>query len=222
MSRSSGGNWFEKINSLQKLLICVIIGVAVYFLMYSTIDGNLTRGMIGWDTFCICMITMSWITFSITKSSEIRLQAKKQDPKRDVVFVLIVVAITASILAVILMILVKQEGAKSTWRTPVAISGMVLSWFMTHTIYALRYAHIYYGNDPDNRSNHAGGLKFPEDKKPEYFDFAYFSFVLGMTFQVSDVEITSKAIRQIAMWHGLISFAYNTIILAVTINVTMS
>ena len=222
MSQSTGSNWFEKINSLQKLLICVIIGLGVYFSMYSTVSGYLARVMIGWDTFCICMITFSWITFSITRSNQIRSQSKKQDPKRGVVFLLIVVATIASILAVILMILVKHQGEKSSWHTPVAISGMVLSWFLIHTIYTLRYAHIFYGNDPDNPSNHAGGLSFPGEKKPEYSDFAYFSFVLGMTFQVSDVEITSKAIRRIAMWHGMISFAYNTIIIAVTINVTMS
>lgn len=222
MRRRAGSNWFEKINSIEKLLICVVIGIAAYFIIDYKEDGELTCAMIGWDAFSFSMIILSWITFSITKSKEIRSQVKKQDPKRAVVFVLIVIATFASILAVILMIVVKQQGHQSSWRTPVAIAGMILSWFLTHTIYALRYAHIYYGNDPANPSNHAGGLKFPNDNKPEYSDFAYFAFVLGMTFQVSDVDITSKPIRQLAMWHGMLSFAYNTVIIAITINVTMS
>ncbi len=67
-------------------------------------------------------------------------------------------------------------------------------------------------------TTHAGGLEFPEDKKPDYRDFAYFSFVLGMTFQVSDVQITSKPLRRLAMWHGLLAFGYNTIMIALTIN----
>ena len=83
----------------------------------------------------------------------------------------------------------------------------------------MRYAHIYYGDDDENPETHAEGLKFPEDDKPDYLDFAYFSFVLGMTFQVSDVEVTSKSLRRLATWHGLLSFGFNTIMIALTINV---
>ena len=75
---------------------------------------------------------------------------------------------------------------------------MILSWFLIHTIFTLRYAHIFYGDDDEKPEMHAGGLEFPGDKKPDYLDFAYFSFVLGMTFQVSDVQITSKQLRRIS------------------------
>ena len=100
----------------------------------------------------------------------------------------------------------------------IAIIGMILSCFFIHTIFTLRYAHIFYGDDDENPKTHAGGLEFPDDIKPDYLDFAYFSFVLGMTFQVSDVQITSKYLRRLAMWHGLLSFGYNTIMIALTIN----
>ena len=101
---------------------------------------------------------------------------------------------------------------------PIAIAGMLFSWFLIHTTFALRYAHIYYGHHETKPNTHAGGLEFPEDEQPDYLDFAYFSFVLGMTFQVSDVQITSKRFRKMAMFHGLISFGFNTIMIALTIN----
>ena len=100
----------------------------------------------------------------------------------------------------------------------ISISGMVLSWVLIHTIFTLRYAHIFYDNNKEKPEIHAGGLEFPEDAKPDYLDFAYFSFVLGMTFQVSDVQVTSKRLRRLALLHGILAFGYNTIMIALTIN----
>ncbi len=101
----------------------------------------------------------------------------------------------------------------------VAITGMILSWALVHTVFAVRYAHLYYSNHKLHPQTHAAGLNFPEDDRPDFLDFAYFSFILGMTFQVSDVSVTSKKIRRWALWHGLIAFAYNTVIVALTINI---
>lgn len=215
-------SWFENINSVGKLFISLGLGVVAFFAIQSPGTYGLTRLMLCWNIFSLCMIVLTWITFNITKSSEIRSQAKIQDPKRAIVFILILVATLASILAVVIMILAKRESApEGAWRIPMAIAGMILSWVLIHTLFALRYAHIYYGNDVDNPTNHAGGLIFPGDKRPEYPDFAYFSFVLGMTFQVSDVQITNRSLRTLALFHGLISFAYNTIMIALVINLTV-
>lgn len=215
-----GLNWFEKIHSIEKLVVCIIIGLIAFLLAFHT-DG-LTRIMIGWDLFSLSMIVIFWITFGVTNSTEIRSQTRLQDPRPTIVFILVLIATTASITAIILMITLRDSNhGTSNWQVPVAIFGMVLSWILVHTLFTLRYAHIYYGNDVDNPTNHAGGLQFPNDKRPEYLDFAYFSFVLGMTFQVSDVPITSKAIRRLVLFHSLISFAYNTIMIALVINVTV-
>ncbi len=93
---------------------------------------------------------------------------------------------------------------------------LLVSWLMTHTTFAFRYAHEYYDVDPG--TGIVGGLEFPSEKRPDYLDFMYFSLVLGMTFQVSDVQITSRKFRRLAAVHGLLSFLYNTIILALTVN----
>ena len=101
---------------------------------------------------------------------------------------------------------------------PVAVSNMLLSWVLVHTTFCFHYAHLYYDDSKDSTEIHAGGLDFPEEKKPDYIDFVYFSFIIGMTFQVSDVAITSRTIRRLALLHGLISFGLNTFVVALTIN----
>jgi uncharacterized membrane protein len=96
--------------------------------------------------------------------------------------------------------------------------AVVLGWLLVHTIFSFRYAHLYYG-DRDRNNESDGGLIFPGRADPSYCDLAYFSFVIGMTFQVSDVQITDQRIRRLVLGHGLISFGYNTAILALVVNV---
>ena len=107
------------------------------------------------------------------------------------------------------------------WRKlDVALVAVTLlaSWLMTHVSFAFRYAHEYYARSGDGPEID-GGLEFPEEKQPDYLDFMYFSLVLGMTFQVSDVQITSRKLRRVATLHGLLSFLFNTIIVALTVNI---
>lgn len=103
-----------------------------------------------------------------------------------------------------------------------SIGSVVVSWWMLHTVFTMSYAHMYYTKTPqtdDPKDAVIGGLLFPEENNPDYLDFVYFSFVIGMTFQVSDVEISSRSIRRLALLHALISFAFNTAIVALSINV---
>ncbi len=211
---------FEKINSIQKLLICLAIAVVVYFIVEIKEIDILTHLMIGWDAFSLCMIIMTWITFFITSAKQIRIQSKVQDPNRSIIFIIILICTLASFLTVLLLIVTKKSGENgASWRLPIAVAGMLFSWLLIHTSFTLRYAHIFYGDHKTNPNLHAGGLDFPGDSLPDYLDFAYFSFVLGMTFQVSDVQITSKRFRRLALLHGLISFIFDTTMIALTINI---
>jgi len=145
--------------------------------------------------------------------------ARREDVSRTFFFIFIIVSSFASMFAV--MILIISRKATDTGLSiylPIAVLGMLLSWVMVHTMFAFHYAHIYYGDDKQDPGKHAGGLEFPEEKKPDYLDFAYFSFVIGMTFQVSDVQITSHRLRRIVLLHGLLSFSLNTFVVALTIN----
>jgi uncharacterized membrane protein len=211
---------FEKINPIQKLLICLAIAVIVYFIVEIKNIDALTHIMIGWDVFSVCMIVMTWVTFFITTAKQIRIQSKVQDPNRSIVFILILISTLASFLTVILLIVSKKgDPTGFSWHLPIAVAGMLFSWILIHTGFTLRYAHIFYGDHKTEPNTHAGGLDFPGDTLPDYLDFAYFSFVLGMTFQVSDVQITSKRFRRLALLHGLISFSFDTTMIALTINI---
>lgn len=95
---------------------------------------------------------------------------------------------------------------------------MIFSWFLIHTIFAMHYAHSFY-RQIDEGGDRGDGLNFPGCDEPDFLDFAYFSFVIGMTFQVSDVAITSSRIRRISLVHALLSFLFNTVILALAINI---
>ena len=102
------------------------------------------------------------------------------------------------------------------WHAALVGATLLLSWTMTHAVFAVRYAHDYY---LALRAKRAGTLLFPGDEPPDYWDFVYFAIILGMTFQVSDVQITDRATRRLATAHGLLSFLFNTVIVALTVNI---
>lgn len=218
--KSTSGDIIAHTSSFLKLLVSIVCG-AIAFAIAQTFDMmTLTPIMIGWNAMSLIYLFLEWWTFSKMSTKDIRRQASKQDPKRTVVFILILVSTLFSILAIISMIVAKDGGESETnWRIPAAIMAMVLSWIMVHTVFTLRYAHMYYADNDEVADDYVGGLEFPDDSDPDYFDFAYFSFVLGMTFQVSDVEISSKQIRRLALLHGLLSFSFSTVIIGVVINV---
>ncbi|MEP7165994.1 MAG: DUF1345 domain-containing protein [Ferruginibacter sp.] len=222
MKRTSETNisWINRLHASHKLLISLALGVIAYFLIPAIKLNMISHLMLGWDIGCFTMLLLSWISFFTITSQQIREQSKKQDETRVVIFLIVLVATLVSLTAVLLLLISKSSHLllKET-QFPIAVAGLMFSWILVHTIFAFRYAHIYYGNDKNDAGKHAEGLEFPDDKKPDYMDFAYFSFVIGMTFQVSDVEITSKRLRRLALLHGLIAFGFNTFIVALTINV---
>ncbi len=203
-----------RLHAITKLIISISVAIIVLAIVPNDPVYHINI-MESWDAFGLTMILLSWISFFVINSQGIRQQSIQQDESAPVIFALVLVATMASLGEVFLLLTCKTDYSKIA----IAISGMLLSWILIHTIFALRYAHLYYGNDKTNKDVHAGGLNFPEDKHPDYLDFAYFSFVLGMTFQVSDVEVTSKRLRRLSLLHGLISFFFNTLIVALTINV---
>ena len=171
-----------------------------------------------WDAFAFSFLVTSWVVFFTRPVGEIVKQANKDDGSRLFVLISILVTSFASMFTVLLLVISKNNFAdRQTLTVLLSITGMMLSWVMVHTIFTFHYAHLYYDlgkNDTPGRS----GLEFPAEKKPDYIDFAYFAFTIGCTFQVSDVEISSPKIRRVVLLHGLLSFALNTFVIALTIN----
>jgi uncharacterized membrane protein len=221
--RSRDTGVFNRLHAKHRLLISGGIALVVYFSMLRSDISSITQIMIGLDVFAIVLVTMSWINFFTTPQHELRNQAKEQDGSRILVFVIILLAAAASLLGVVLLLVSEEKQETARWiKIIAAVAGMFFSWMLVHTTFAYRYAHLYYANHESKANQDVEGLEFPDDNKPDFLDFAYFSFVLGMTFQVSDVEISEKKIRRLALLHGLISFLYNTTLIAMTINILAS
>lgn len=202
-----------------KLLLSLLAAVISWFVIPYAAPEGLLHVMLCWDIFALVLLVLNWITFFTTASQDIRKRAKIEDSSRVVIFSIVLISTFASLLAVVLLLVTRSQ--KPEWKglyLAVSVTGMVLSWMLVHSIYTIRYAHLYYANHPTQKDTHAGGLDFPGEDKPDFIDFAYFSFVLGMTFQVSDVQITTKGLRRLALMHGMLSFGYNTVIVALTIN----
>ena len=202
----------------------LILGLAAGAATFVVLRGELrlwSAAISGWNAFAFVILALDWLTIWTTPQRKIRQIAQQQDLSRFVVFIFVVVAACAALFAVGFLIREHkdQSGGHFAVHLLLTLSTVISSWALLHTVYSLRYAHAFYGdsNDPGVQT-HAGGLIFPGDRPPNYFDFAYFSFVVGMTCQVSDVQITSRHMRRITLVHSVLSFAFNTIILALLIN----
>jgi uncharacterized membrane protein len=142
------------------------------------------------------------------------------DPRRWVILAIIVAAATVSLVALGFTLQRAPQETPAALGARLALAGLtvVTSWMLTHVMFALHYAHHYYGDGPAPGDDDRGGLAFPGEEQPDYWDFLYFSFVVGMTCQVSDVQVTSPAMRRITLLHGVLSFFFNTVILALSVN----
>jgi uncharacterized membrane protein len=174
-----------------------------------------------WDVFAICALSLAWLTILTTPPQQLRRRAQEQDISRTLIFVFMVLAAGSSLFAVGFLLHSnkgEQHPSHQVVHLAFALVAVVGAWCLAHTVFGLRYAHTFYGNADGTGQQHAGGLDFPGGKEPDYMDFAYFSFVIGMTFQVSDVQVISRDMRQLVLLHGILSFGFNTVILALAIN----
>ena len=159
-------------------------------------------------------LVLVFFLMASTESGNINGRAATQDEGRFAILGLTVIAALATIGAIIYE-LGGAKGPDQHMHLLLAVLTILTSWFFIHTIFALHYAHEYYGEFGGKKS----GLNFPDDKDPSYWDFVYFSFVIGMTAQVSDVAVSSKAIRQTVLAHSIVSFLFNVSLLALTVNI---
>ena len=209
-----------EIDARHRLLFALCIAAICYLALGLRVSFP-TRVVATWDAFAGSALAATWVTIIAAEHTHIRQKARTQDLSRKLIFVFTVLAACASLFAVIFLLSSVKLTTHLLVHASLAVFAIISGWSLMHTVFALRYAHTYYG-DSDDPNEHVGGLEFPNDDKPDYLDFAYFSFVIGMTSQVSDVGISSKPLRRLALLHGMLSFAFNTVILALTINAVAS
>ena len=201
-----------------RLLLAVATGLAVGAVIPARF-GVALRAVAGWNASALAMTALSWVIIMRDGAAQTRRRAAADDPGRSTVWGLVLAASAFSVLAT--TVVLRQARALAPDARDVFIvlclTAVASAWLLTHTAYTLRYAHLYYRDDDEGE----GGLTFPGNAHPAYVDFAYFAFTIGMCFQVSDVCITSPTIRRAVLAHAMLSFLYNTAILAVAINLVI-
>jgi uncharacterized membrane protein len=168
----------------------------------------------GWDVAVVIYLLWVWIAVSRLDPGTTARLAKREDPSSAVAELVVLGAGTAVLVAVGFALVRAGEatGGMKAFLVTLGLLSVVLSWTVVHTVYALRYARAYYSEPP-------GGIEFNETEPPTYTDFAYFAFTVGMTFQVADTNITSKAVRRITLHHALLSYLFGAVLLGLVINV---
>ncbi len=209
----------KQTSGITKLLFAICMAAIVFFLLKLTNIEMQCRMILAWDAFCLTMIALSWALFFSTGEKELCDVVAVQDEGLKVIFTIVLVALCFSVFATLLLLSSQSEPYmdKILYMT-ITLSPVLLSWILLHTIFTIRYAHLYHDHNSLATGSNVGGISFPSKEAPDYVDFAYFSFVIGMTFQVSDVQVESRVIRRFVLMHSLISFVFNTIIVALTIN----
>jgi uncharacterized membrane protein len=203
----------------SKLLIAALVGAIVTLFLPG--DWRVpTRLLVGWDVGVALYLILTVSMIRRADVASLRKRASEQDEGAFAILLLTIGATVASMVAIVFSLGGSKEAAQhqAAVQALLAMTTILLSWAFMHTIFSIHYAHEYYG---ERRDGAIGGLSFPGDKEPDYWDFLYFSLVIGMTSQVSDVAITSKEVRRVASAHGVLSFFFNLVVLALTVN-TMS
>lgn len=198
------------------------IAVSASVLTATVLHGRLPIeevAVASWDGFAVVALILTWTTILTLRPVQICTLAQREDPSRLASLVLVVLGSVASVVAVVLMM--KQPTAmrdRLTTTLSLSLSAIALAWFLIHTVFTLRYAHVYYDARGDDKAIEWPGI----DDLPDYLDFAYFAFVIGMTAQTADVNIRGRRIRRTALAHGIVAFAFNTAVVALSIGVLSS
>ncbi|MDO8288875.1 MAG: DUF1345 domain-containing protein [Parvibaculum sp.] len=179
------------------------------------------RLLIAGDGFFIVYLTITG--FFLTRLTPERMRARSQYEDEGILIIALMTLAAVSLSFGAIFEILNNKGETSPLLVAFALIGVPLGWFTFHTVMAFHYAHLYYlsGDDIEKHTD-AGGLDFPNTKEPSSWDFLYYSFVVGMTAQVSDVQATSAGMRKVTLAHSVISFFYNTVLLALAVNVAVN
>jgi uncharacterized membrane protein len=213
------------IQARPRLFICIAIGIVVALIQPH--DWRLaTRLLVAWNGAIILYLILGARMMMQADKLSIRRRAQLTDDGKYAFLALSIIAAIASFAAIVLELTGVKDLAGSDKAAPIAlvVITIVSSWFFVHLTFTLHYAHEFFADElrtPDP-TDVRGGLIFPGTKDPHYVDFLYFSYIIGVASQTADVATSSKTMRALALVHGIVSFFFNTTILALTINIAAS
>ncbi|VTZ27929.1 conserved membrane hypothetical protein [Methylocella tundrae] len=206
-----------------RLFAGLALGILVAFLLPSDFRVA-TRLLIAWNIGTWLYFILSAVLVVTSTPESMRRRAKASDEGRFLVLVLTSLAAIASMGAIVAQLGATKDmsGMTKSLHVTLAAATIISAWTFIHLTYALHYAHEYFDEldaEPGKEPHEAGGLKFPGTDDPDYFDFLYFSFIIGVASQTADVEITAKEMRRVSLLHSILSFFFNSAVLAITINI---
>lgn len=199
--------------------LAALLGAAVWIAAHASVPS--LAGAFAWDVFfCAYLVMMTRLAFRITPD-RLRKQAAIEDEGMILVILVTLTAICVNL--VWLFVLLNQGNKPDALLMALSIASAPLGWLMLHMVAAFHYAHLYYaaGDSDGGKASDAGGLAFPDPCEPDSSDFLYFSFVIGMTAQVSDVQVTSGSMRKVVLAHSLAAFFFNTVLIALAVNIAV-
>jgi uncharacterized membrane protein len=198
-----------------RLFVSASFGVAITLMLLAMRWRVSTRILAGWDSGVAVYLALIFWVMARSTIDHIRQRACVEDEGAIALLVLT----TASALASLAAVISELGHAPGAYQVALGAVTILLSWTFMNVIFALHYAHEFYGEGRDDRN---GGLDFPGNADPDYWDFLYYSLVVAMTAQVSDVQVTGKTMRRLTMVHGVVSFFFNVTVLALTVNIVSS
>lgn len=200
--------------ALARFFLSLAVGLLAGFL--ATFDLKM-KIVVGWNFGASTAIALHLWLIGTSDAEDSRLRAAARDPGRKMIWALALAACCFSIVgATVLMGDMPENEQHPNLVVGLCIWSVACTWLLTQSVFTLRYAHLYYRD-----AGGEGGLEFPGDEPPDDLDFAYYAFTVGMCFQVSDVVITDRGIRRTTLIHGVVSYFYNTMILALVVNLTV-
>ena len=207
------------IRAHPRLFMASATGILLYWLLAGW-SGPISGFLIAFDGGALTFLTAVWFMMAQATEDDVRRRAELEDEGKYTVLSFGAVAAASVLLAIMFELNATKAVQSPAPHISLAAATILLSWFFMNTIFALHYAHGYYGDaDPSDEYKPIGGLNFPGQQQPDYWDFMYFAFCIGMTFQVSDVEIESRDLRRIVLAHSVMSFFFNVAVLALTVNI---
>jgi uncharacterized membrane protein len=200
------------VSAARRVTIAGAAGALAFALTWVLVPWQVAL-LAGWDAAAALYVAWIWLSLRHKDAEVTRELATSEDSSRTAADFMLISASVANLIGVGFALLEasSKSGAVQAVITAIALLGVALSWIAVNTVFALRYAHLYYGDVP-------GGISFNDDDPPTYAEFAYFAFTIGMTYQVSDTAVTARPIRRSVLRHALLSYLFGVFVLAVTIN----
>jgi len=210
----------DRLGATGRVAAALAIALAAYFLCPDVASWH-TRVIFSWDAATIAYLCLAWTIIGFSNAESTRAHALAQDTSGFIIFLFVLGAACASVVAIAFVVgtIKELQFWTKAWRLTLTIVALTSSWILIQTLFAFHYARRYYSDEKHGPTQLGGGLEFPGDAAPDYMDFAYYAFVIGMTSQVSDVRVLTPRMRRLTLVHGVLGFIFNIAVLALSINI---